>query len=248
MADWSEDTGGGFDWKIFSSGVHKRVSIILLLDTSQSMQAEEGGRSRIAELNEALRKWAEDIKASPRLRHRAEIAVITFGNQGVQLHLQAVPGTDEKAAFCPAALFTPAPLAANGVTPMLEAVRRAVSLAEQRKGELDRAGVTRLRPLVFMVTDGAPTDPEGHPQLDEGTWGPLARELRDLEERKKLAFFAVGVTGACLPVLEGLAPEGYWDLGKGDLMEFLQLVSASAADSNPIAFARDHLRRLQSQA
>lgn len=241
MSGWDETPVGDdeFDIATFSSGVEKRVSVILLLDTSESMNGPKGATFRpIDQLNGALEEWAKELHDSRRLRHRAEVAIITFGNGGVQT-LQL--GKNEP--FSPAATFVAPKLEANNVTPMIEAVQMAISLGEARKANLDTQQIMRFRPLIFMITDGEPTDAEGKP-LEESGWKPLAHELADLEARKKLAFFAVGVTGARIEVLRALSPEGYWDLGQGSFTDFLKLVSASAGDADPISFARAQLAKL----
>ena len=81
------------------------------------------------------------------------------------------------ATFVPAAIFTPPTLTAGGVTPMFEAIRTAIDLSERRKAELDDEGIQRFRPLIFMLTDGGPTDDSGN-RVPRADWAPVAAHAR----------------------------------------------------------------------
>jgi uncharacterized protein YegL len=226
-----------FDDIRFSSGAEKRVSIFLLLDTSSSMGGRQGARTKpIDELNAALQEWSNHLAQDRALRYRAEVALVTFGNAGVEVH-----NIGNGSPFCAVAQFSPPVLTASGVTPMFDAVREAISLSEERKRELDATGIQRFRPLMFMMTDGAPTDQNGN-LLPDSEWKVLGDQIARLEASKKLAFFVAGVTGANVPCLKALAPQGYWMLADGDFSGFLRLVSASAAEDDPIAVVRAHIQ------
>lgn len=233
------DDDDSFDEGTFNSGVEKRVSVIMLLDTSGSMAPRNAPAPwPIDQLNEELSSWAREVRADARLRHRAEIAMISFGAGGVVVHELGPDGP-----FVPAARFEPPMLTAGGVTPMLKAITKAIELSQNRKTHLDQERIRRFRPLIFMLSDGAPTDDFGNP-LDPDAIRPVAREIAALEAAKHLAFFAVGVRGAEVAKLKLLAPEGYWDLGMGDFSEFLRLMSASAGNADPLSHARDEIARL----
>lgn len=224
-----------FDLIRFSSGVQKRTTLIFLLDTSGSMNgAEDAPPPRpIDELNDAVKKWSAHLNSSQDLRYRAELALITFGDGGVRVHLGG-----DGSPFSPAALFTPPKLSAGGVTPMFEAIRTAIDLSERRKRELDEQGIQRFRPLVFMLSDGGPTDAQGY-LLPQDDWRAMAAQIADLEGRRKLAFFAVGVSNADRECLATLAPDSNWPISHDALATFLIEASNSAADDDdPIKVAR----------
>lgn len=228
-----------FDQPTFNSGIEKRVSVIMLLDTSSSMAPLDRPPPKpIDQLNHELNAWAEEIRADSRLRHRAEVAILTFGHGGVVTHQLA-----DDAPFAPAALFHPPTLIASGVTPMLAGIREAIKISQQRKAYLDTQMIRRFRPLIFMLTDGAPTDDYGA-ALPADALKPTAQEIAAFEARKQLAFFAVGVRGADVHKLRLLAPNGYWDLGAGNFSEFLRLMSTSAGKADPLSHARDEIARL----
>jgi uncharacterized protein YegL len=234
----SEDA---FDEIRFSDGAEKRTTLVFLLDTSSSMNGDEKGQGPrpIDELNDAVKAWAGHLNSSSELRYRAELAVITFGAGGVRVHEGA-----DGAPFVPVAVFTPPTLTAGGVTPMFEAIRTAIDLSERRKGELDDLGLHRFRPLIFMLTDGGPTDKSGN-LLSRTDWETMAAQIAALEAKRKLAFFAVGVSGADRECLATLAPSSNWQVRHDDLAQFLIEASNSAADeADPITVAREKMNKI----
>lgn len=217
-----------FEW---AQGREKRVPILLLLDTSSSMDHPELPEPRpIAQLNEALQRWTAVLHRDSALRYKAEIAVITFGKGGVGIQ------GDADAPFNPAAVFEAPTLEAGGVTPMAEAIRTGLAVLERRKKEIDAAGIPRVRPLVFLLTDGFPTDQRGH--LDE-SWKSVAAELQAASEAKKLLMTAFGIGDASFEILEALAPGCALKIGSEDFYEFLTIVSNSAAQADPVEALRN---------
>jgi uncharacterized protein YegL len=230
-----------YDRQTFASGMEKRLSVCLLVDTSQSMRGPDPALGKpapttgrpIDQLNEALRQWASEIKKDARLVHRLELALISFGSGGVVVHGSDAP----EGPFRPAAEFAPETLTASGVTPMFDAIREAIQLVERRKVELDGAALQRFRPLIFLVTDGQPTDAKGN-DLPPTEWQPIARQIATLEEGKKLALFAAGVDQANVELLRALAPQGSFMIREGGFLRFFKFMSASVAASDPIEEAR----------
>ncbi|HZU72692.1 MAG TPA: VWA domain-containing protein [Acidimicrobiales bacterium] len=164
----------------FAANPEPRCACVLLLDVSGSMSG-----APIAALNEGLRAFAADVSTDALARQRVEVAMVTFGQAGVQTRQD----------FVTAGQFEPPTLTAGGGTPMGEAVIRALDMVEDRKARYRTAGVAYYRPWVFLVTDGAPTD----------SWSEAQRRVHEAEERSSLAFFAVGVRGADMDVLSRLA-------------------------------------------
>jgi uncharacterized protein YegL len=233
-----------FDPIRFSSSAQKRTTLLFLLDTSGSMNGPEGAPPPrpIDELNDAMKKWAAHLSGAQDLRYRAELAVISFGAGGVRVHKAADGST-----FSPAATFTAPELHAGGVTPMFEAIRTAIDLSERRKAELDDLGIQRFRPLIFMVTDAVPTDDSGYQVLKDEVEA-MASQLTALQEKRKLAFFAVGVSTADQEFLATLAPDANWHLANSDIAAFLIEASNSAAEDDPIEEAKKRIQALGKKA
>jgi uncharacterized protein YegL len=206
------------------AGTAQRVLLLMCLDTSHSMQGEP-----IRLLNEALADWAGTLRRDISLAATAEIAVVTFGAGGVVVWrgARALPRRADETPFVPAAQFQPPVLQAAGVTPMTEAIEVSITLVETRKLQLRGSYLQYHRPLIWLVTDGLPTDAQGQYSQD---WKRLPPVLDQAQEAKKFRFFAVGVgsmddTGKA--VLSGLSPNDNFTLGGFPFHELLPMLSAS---------------------
>lgn len=153
-----------FDPKQFTTQKAKPLPVILMLDTSGSMdiitnpdevrrtgrtgvvdgqnvEFVEGGITRISVLNDSVRKMLKTLAKYERDNTEFLVAIITFG-EDVRLVLPPSPAADVR--------FTD--LNANGNTPLGNALAIAKNLIEDRAQIPSRA----YRPLVILVSDGLP--------------------------------------------------------------------------------------------
>jgi uncharacterized protein YegL len=158
-----------------------RVACALLLDTSASMSGEP-----IASLNKGYKALQVAISEDPLARKRTEIGVITFGGTA----RVAVPFTEGRDLANTS--FT-----ADGVTPMGAAVNLGLDQLMARKQAYKDAGLEYFRPWLFVITDGAPTDGE--------TFTAAAARAREIEEKRGVAVFPIGVAGADVETLAQLS-------------------------------------------
>ncbi len=170
-----------FDAAEFASNPEPRCPCVLLLDTSGSMDGE-----RITALNAGLVTFRDELDKDELAVLRVEVAVVSFGDRA-----QVVQD------FVTADQFVPPTLIASGQTPMGEGIELALNLIEQRKRDYKTNGVAYYRPWVFLITDGAPTD--------GNQWQQAAERVHAMETSKKVAFFAVGVSGANMGILARIA-------------------------------------------
>ncbi len=165
----------------FADNPEPRCPCLLLLDTSGSMSGKP-----FDELNAGLLAFKEELASDSLAMKRVEVAVISFG------------GTVKvENTFHTAPHFIPPNFAADGNTPLGSAVKQGLDLIQQRKEEYRANGISFLRPWVFLITDGAPTD----------EWQSAAALVREGEAAKSFAFFAVGVDRANMDILQQFSAE-----------------------------------------
>ncbi len=185
---------------IFADNPDPRCPVVLLLDKSGSMAGEP-----IAQLNAALRAFKAEVARDALTARRAEIAIVSFG-----------PVTAD-AAFDTVDHFSPPTLQPEGDTPMGRAIELGLDMLAARKQEYRDNGIAYFRPMVFLLTDGAPTD----------SWQAAARRVREEEAAKRVAFFAVGVEGADFATLARIATREPIKLPGLDFTSLFQWLSAS---------------------
>ena len=132
-----------FDPSKYTVAKAKPLPVILLLDTSSSMNAG-GEQTKIAELDSAVREMIKDFAHEEQLETEIQVSVITFGYDGVKL---ALPYTN-------ASKVEMKKLEAQGNTPMGTALRMAKDMIEDKEITPSRA----YRPLVILCSDGEPND------------------------------------------------------------------------------------------
>jgi uncharacterized protein YegL len=184
----------------FAENPEPRCPCILLLDTSGSMQG-----APIRELNNGLVTFKDELFADSLAAKRVEVSIITFG---------PVEGIVE---FQTAENFYPPVLEAGGDTPMGNAIEAALYSLEQRKALYRSNGISYFRPWIFLITDGAPTD----------NWQSAAMKLREGEQQKSFAFFAVGVEGARMDILQQISVRDPIKLEGLKFRELFQWLSSS---------------------
>jgi uncharacterized protein YegL len=179
----------------FPSNPEPRCPCVLLLDVSGSMSGQP-----IAELNAGLVTFKDELAADALAMKRVEVAIVTFGPTKVEL------------PFTSATNFYPPNLSSQGDTPMGSAIIQALELVRDRKNECRQNGISYYRPWVLLITDGSPTD----------AWKAAADAVREGEASKQFAFFAIGVKGANMEVLQQISVREPLSL---DALKFRQLFS-----------------------
>ncbi len=162
----------------FAENPEPRCACLLLLDNSQSMNG-----APIAQLNEGLKTFHEELASDPLAMKRVEIAIVTFGPVKTELD------------FVSAQHFQPPTLQIAGDTPMGQAIETGIGMLRVRKDAYRANGISVYRPWVFLLTDGAPTD----------SWQRAAQLVREGEQSKAFSFYAIGVEGANMDILRQIS-------------------------------------------
>lgn len=161
----------------FAENPEPRVPCVLVLDVSSSMAGKA-----IDELNQGLVAYKDELSADGLASKRVEVCVITFGSEVTTV-----------CDFATSQSFHPPTLVANGLTYMGMAVNQAIDAVEARKMQYKANGIAYYRPWIFLVSDGAPNDPN---------WESAAIRAVEAEKAKKFKMFCVGVEGADVSVLK----------------------------------------------
>lgn len=120
----------------------RRLPVYLLLDTSGSMYGEP-----IEAVKNGLQTLATALRSDPYALETAFLSVITFDNQAQQL----TPLTE-------LASFQVPQLEANGCTALGGALKLVAKCMDKEITKTTATAKGDWRPLVFVMTDGLPTD------------------------------------------------------------------------------------------
>lgn len=120
----------------------KKLPVILLLDVSNSMSG-----SKIDSLYDATVDMIETFAAAQIKERLIDVAIITFGGDGVNLHTPYTSATElQKAGLNK--------FKTSGMTPLGTALKMAKDMIEDKQVTPSKI----YRPAVILVSDGAPND------------------------------------------------------------------------------------------
>lgn len=144
-----------------------RVPICILLDTSGSMQGMP-----IKELNEGVKMFIDELKDDIQTLYSADLSILTFGGN-----------VDTIKDFGPLEDYEISDLSADGLTPMGEAVEKALDLLADRKNQYKDQMIEYYQPWLVLMTDGVPTD----------NYSLASSKIQTLVNSKKLVVFPVAI-------------------------------------------------------
>lgn len=181
---------------------------VLVLDTSGSMNANDA----IGELNRGLQTFKEETMQDKVTKDRLELAIVSF-NSTVEIMQQPDLLTNVQMPT----------LQASGQTHLVDAVRTAQQVVEERKQYYKSMGIPYYRPWIVVMTDGDPY-PAGQ-DLDG-----LSAEIQADAASKKYVFIPIGIGSEVQDaVLSKLATKDLPAVRMGEVKfnEFFQWLSSS---------------------
>lgn len=150
----------------FAAPQPRPLPVIVLADVSGSMAENQ----KIEALNQALQAMIESFAKESRLRAEIQVGLITFGANGAKEHLPVVAAHR---------IESMATLQASGATPM----GQALTMAQQWLEDKERLPSRAYRPVLVLVSDGAPTD----------DWENPLNALKVSERAQKATRFAMAI-------------------------------------------------------
>ena len=185
----------------------RRLPVYLVLDTSGSMSGEP-----IQAVVNGMQMLVSALRQDPQALESAFLSVITFNSNASQV----VPLTD-------LASFQTPPLTAGGATELGAALALVCECAKREVSKSTPEKKGDWRPLVFVMTDGGPTDnwQKGLTQFQASKWG--------------LVICCAAGQSADTNVLKQISPECVVQLDTADsksLAAFFKWVSASISTSS----------------
>lgn len=182
---------GNYDFNVDSPENYETKTICcFVVDVSGSMAGPP-----IAELNKGMQEFHEEISLNLLTKNRLEVGIVEFCDKVKVIQKPALVDN-----------FTMPVLEPKGSTALVDGVRAAIKVVEERKDYYKNSNQKYKRPWIVLITDGAPDS-------DQDVTG-LTIEIENHTKNKKFVFLPIGVDGANMSLLHQISGlvyhEGNW--------------------------------------
>jgi uncharacterized protein YegL len=192
----------------FIDNSDQRTLCVLILDGSGSMAGQ-----KIDALNKGLVSLQNSLQKDTVARGRVRLLILRVGDNN------AVTVEND---WTDAINFVAPTIEANGTTPLGGALNLAIDKIDEEKNNMKNAGVAYTRPLVWIITDGEPTD------MHE--WESAANRSVNYMRDKKIQVYCIGVEVSDLNPLKMTQPGAHiLQLANLDFSELFNFLSASVS-------------------
>jgi uncharacterized protein YegL len=183
---------------------------------TESVTATGEQETRIEQLNRGLELFRNEIKQKKHAEERIDLAIVTFGGE-----------VNVRQKFASFRKWSPEQLTAQGDTPMGEGLKKCIELVEEQKSFYRENGVQYNRPLLWLLTDGEPTDMEP----DSPMRTQVQQMLQQGTNEKQFRLFAMTVEDADRAKIQDIIgdPTGrpVLTIKEGMFAEYFQFLSNS---------------------
>lgn len=206
----SSDFNDDFSDIEFAENPDPRCPIMFVLDCSDSMTQDFGdGKTPLQELDGGLDILVSEVRKDDLSKRRAEFSFLPYGREiGEPTPFATVDGNLSLPSLKP-----------MGITNTGAALEKALDKLEERKQEYKKNGISYYQSMLFLISDGLSMD-----SLDN-----VSARIKELESKKKISFFAIGVAGADVDELSTIGSRQALMLRGMKFAELFQWISASAA-------------------
>lgn len=170
MAHSDHDAIPGIQYQL---NTNERTPCVLLIDCSGSMVDHMAG------VNEGLRNLQSELLRDSVARERITLLVVRVSGDKAELIGDWVDAAD----------FIPPTLLAESFTPLGNGLSVSLAKIEEAKGQILSAGLSYKRPLIYLITDGAPTD-------EPVVWEAAIAEVQAAISGKHVQLFCIGTDSA----------------------------------------------------
>lgn len=154
----------------------KRLPVEFILDTSGSMR----NNGKIDALNNGINHFIEKLRSEFKTKVTVDVGIITMGG----ISPQVVAPLETIDHFNLNQIYE-----ANGYTLVGEALRMAVSEITSRKIFYYSNNIEYYRPLIILLSDGYPSDHQGHPIQDPEIIQEYVDFVKEKTDAKSAIFY-----------------------------------------------------------